>query len=132
MSVTEVPALSRREVQVLGAYATGLTRAEVGELLFMSMDTVKTHLRRISQRLGTSGTTHSVAVAIRAGLLDSEPQTSAPPRQTGRLPDRPPPPADIAKRFPSTGWGVEEWFLAFRADDNLFFNILRGIGKAPL
>lgn len=36
----------------------------------------------------------------------------------------------LADRYPSVEWGESEWFAALQADNDLYFRILRGIGKA--
>jgi DNA-binding NarL/FixJ family response regulator len=61
--------LSRRETQVLGLVATGLTNAEIGRELFISETTVKTHLLRIFGKLGVSDRTAAVTTALSRGLL---------------------------------------------------------------
>ena len=61
--------LSPRETQVLGLVARGLTNAEVGERLFISEATVKTHLLRIFGKLGVSDRTAAVTRALDRDLL---------------------------------------------------------------
>ncbi|MBO3744549.1 response regulator transcription factor [Streptosporangiaceae bacterium NEAU-GS5] len=65
--VTE--SLSRRETEVLGLVARGLTNAEIGRELFISETTVKTHLLRIFGKLGVSDRTAAVTTALSRGLL---------------------------------------------------------------
>ncbi len=62
--------LSAREVGVLRHVADGRSNREVGEHLGLSSLTVKSHLARISRKLGTGDRAQLVAIAIRAGLLD--------------------------------------------------------------
>lgn len=45
--------LSDREKEILAALAEGLTNYQIGRKLFITVDTVKTHLRRIAAKLGT-------------------------------------------------------------------------------
>lgn len=54
-------ALTTRELEVLQLVAAGLTNAEVGERLFISDETVKTHLRRLMRKLGLSRRTQAAA-----------------------------------------------------------------------
>jgi DNA-binding NarL/FixJ family response regulator len=61
--------LSRRETEVLGLVAKGLTNAEIGRGLFISETTVKTHLLRIFGKLGVSDRTAAVTTALNRGLL---------------------------------------------------------------
>lgn len=46
------PPLSQRESEVLELILQGLTTREVGERLYLSVDTIKSHLRRIFQKYG--------------------------------------------------------------------------------
>lgn len=34
---------------------------------------------------------------------------------------------EIKEKYPSTTWGKEEWFQAFKNDEGLYFAILNGI-----
>lgn len=61
--------LTPREVEVLRAVARGLSNAAVGQELFISETTVKTHLIRAFGKLGVNDRTHAVTVAIERGLL---------------------------------------------------------------
>lgn len=49
--------------------ARGRTNAEIGQALFISEATVKTHLLRAFGKLGVSGRTAAVTTAIERGLL---------------------------------------------------------------
>ncbi len=62
--------LTPRELDILQQLASGATNREIGERLFVSIDTVKTHLEHISQKLGTSDRTAAVAEAFRRRLID--------------------------------------------------------------
>ena len=43
--------LSKREIEVLELMAAGLSNQEIGERLFLSLNTIKTHSRRIFEKL---------------------------------------------------------------------------------
>jgi len=62
-------ALTRRELDVLHLLTAGLANKEIGERLYLSADTVKTHLGNIYRKLGVESRAHAVAVALRRGLL---------------------------------------------------------------
>jgi two-component system nitrate/nitrite response regulator NarL len=62
--------LSRREGEILGMTAEGLSAAEIAKRLYLSPATVKTHLQRTYQKLGVSDRAAAVAEALRRGLLD--------------------------------------------------------------
>jgi DNA-binding NarL/FixJ family response regulator len=64
------PALTAREVEVLGCVARGLSNAEVGRELFIGEATVKTHLLRAFEKLGVTDRTAAVTAAYRLGLLE--------------------------------------------------------------
>ncbi|MGH8971786.1 MAG: response regulator [Acidimicrobiia bacterium] len=64
--------LSQREVEVLSLVSEGLSNAEVGEKLFISGQTVKTHLERIYSKLGVSGRTAAVKKGIETGAIRSD------------------------------------------------------------
>jgi len=69
--------LSPREVQCLQGAARGLTNAEIAEELWISVDSVKTHMKRAVVKLGArTGNAipnvtraHAVALAYEYGLL---------------------------------------------------------------
>ena len=61
--------LSARELQVVGLLRTGLTLEQIGERLFISRDTVKTHASRSYKKLGAHGRDAAVAEAERLGIL---------------------------------------------------------------
>ncbi|HEX2032308.1 MAG TPA: response regulator transcription factor [Actinomycetota bacterium] len=64
------PTLTEREVEILQHVAFGKTNREVGEKLYIAVDTVKTHLEHIYQKLGTNDRTAAVAEALRRRLID--------------------------------------------------------------
>lgn len=65
-----VPTLTQRELEVLQLLAFGHTNRQIGEKLYISPDTVKTHLEHIYQKLGASDRTSAVAEALRRRLID--------------------------------------------------------------
>lgn len=64
-----LPTLTEREADVLRLVAEGLTNAEVGARLFLSAETVKTHLSRILAKLGARDRTQAVIVAYESGFM---------------------------------------------------------------
>lgn len=65
-------ALSRRESEVLQLVAKGASNKEIAHDLFISENTVKTHLRNILDKLHLANRSQAVAYAIRTGLLPRE------------------------------------------------------------
>lgn len=63
-------ALSERELQVLSLVAAGETNAEIGRALFLSTDTVKTHLGNLLDKLPARDRTHAAVLGLRWGLID--------------------------------------------------------------
>jgi LuxR family maltose regulon positive regulatory protein len=61
--------LSERELQVLQLVADGLSNREIGERLFLALNTVKGHNRKIFGKLGVQRRTEAVARARELGLL---------------------------------------------------------------
>ncbi len=61
--------LSPRELEVLRLIADGLSNQEIGQRLFLALDTVKGHNRRIFEKLGVRRRTEAVARARELGLL---------------------------------------------------------------
>jgi DNA-binding NarL/FixJ family response regulator len=59
--------LTDREREVLKLMVSGLDRQAIATRLNRSPDTVKTHIRNISAKLGTRSTAEAVAVALSAG-----------------------------------------------------------------
>jgi len=64
-----VEPLSQRELEVLRLMAQGLSNREIGERLFLALDTVKGHNRRIYDKLQVQRRTEAVARARELGLL---------------------------------------------------------------
>ena len=64
-----VEALSQRELEVLQLVAQGLSNHEIGERLFLALDTVKGHNRKIFEKLQVQSRTEAVARARELGLL---------------------------------------------------------------
>jgi LuxR family maltose regulon positive regulatory protein len=64
-----VEPLSEREVEVLRYLASRLTNAEIAAELFISVNTLKSHVKAVYRKLGVSTRAEAVGVARRIGLL---------------------------------------------------------------
>jgi DNA-binding NarL/FixJ family response regulator len=62
--------LSPREREVLDLLADGLTGEEVAEKLFLSPQTVQTHVRNLMRKLGARTRVHALALALRHREID--------------------------------------------------------------
>ncbi|HEY5578955.1 MAG TPA: response regulator transcription factor [Acidimicrobiia bacterium] len=63
------PTLTGREVEVLGLIAQGRTSREIGDLLYISENTVKNHVRNILDKLGLHSRNEAVMYAVREDLI---------------------------------------------------------------
>ena len=61
--------ITPRELEILEAMAAGLSNREIGERLFVSENTVKTHAARLFDKLGARRRTQAVQLAKEAGLI---------------------------------------------------------------
>jgi DNA-binding NarL/FixJ family response regulator len=59
-----------RETEVLQLISAGLANREIGERLFLSEETVKSHVRHLLAKLQARSRAHAVAVGLRRGLID--------------------------------------------------------------
>jgi len=62
-------ALSKREMDVLHCLAQGMTSAQIASELFISENTVKTHVRHILEKLEASNRAEAVSRAIQLGII---------------------------------------------------------------
>ena len=58
-----------REIEVLQLISEGLVNREIGKRLFLSEETVKSHVRHLLAKLQARSRAHAVAVGFRRGLL---------------------------------------------------------------
>ena len=66
---TMLEPLSQRELEILKLIAQGLSNREIGERLFLALDTVKGHNRRIFDKLQVQSRTEAIARARELDLL---------------------------------------------------------------
>jgi DNA-binding NarL/FixJ family response regulator len=65
----EMATLTPKEREVLACLAQGLSNAEVADRLFISRNTVSTHLARVMMKLGVREKAQAVAAAYQTGLV---------------------------------------------------------------
>ena len=67
VEISERP--SERELEVLGLVADGLVNTEIARRLWLSPETVKSHVASLLAKLGAKTRAEAVAIGFRAGLL---------------------------------------------------------------
>jgi len=63
-------ALTVREIEVLREVAAGNANKMVAQLLNISEETVKAHMRSILSKLGANDRTHAVTIAVKRGIIE--------------------------------------------------------------
>jgi len=61
--------LTAREVEVLKQVSGGNRNRDIADLLSISEETVKVHLKHIMDKLGASDRTQAIAIAVRRGII---------------------------------------------------------------
>ncbi len=62
--------LTDREIQILQLIVRGCSNGEISEQLFVTVGTVKTHVRHILNKLCVDDRTHAAVLALRGGLIE--------------------------------------------------------------
>lgn len=65
----KVLGITKRELEILELIAHGMSNREIAEKLFVSENTVKTHLSRVFDKLGAKRRTQAVQIAKETGLI---------------------------------------------------------------
>lgn len=66
----ETPLLTAKETEVLELISRGFSYSEVADRLFMSINTVRTHVRKIYRKLEVNSRSEAVYKASNSGLID--------------------------------------------------------------
>ena len=66
----QVDNLSLREGDVLRGICKGMSNQNIADELYLSIDTVKSHVHNLLQKLPARDRTHAVVVAFRDGLVE--------------------------------------------------------------
>lgn len=66
------PRLTDRELEILRLAAKGKSSKEMATAIFISENTVKTHLSRLYRRLGVRSRAEAVAVALATGITSTD------------------------------------------------------------
>jgi len=62
--------LTAREVEVLRKIAGGNRNKDIADLLFISEETVKVHIKHIMDKLGAKDRTQAIAIGVRRGIIE--------------------------------------------------------------
>jgi DNA-binding NarL/FixJ family response regulator len=62
--------LTLREIQILELLSEGKSNKEIAALLSISDETVKTHLKRLYDKLGAADRAQAAAIALRQNLIE--------------------------------------------------------------
>jgi DNA-binding NarL/FixJ family response regulator len=65
----EPPVLTPREREILTLLAEGLSGEQTAQKLYLSSETVRTHVRNATSKLGASTRVHAVALAMQRGEI---------------------------------------------------------------
>jgi two-component system, NarL family, response regulator LiaR len=68
--IVDTAGLTDREIQILQLIVRGCSNAEIAEQLFVTVGTVKTHVRHILNKLCVDDRTHAAVLALRGGLIE--------------------------------------------------------------
>jgi two-component system, NarL family, response regulator len=66
----EDDALTEREIEVLLQVAAGNSNKRIADRLYISEDTVRSHMKNILSKLGANDRTHAVTIALKRGIID--------------------------------------------------------------
>lgn len=69
-TILEADPITHRELEVLELMVQGYTNNEIAQKLYMSLGTVKVHIRSILNKLCASDRTQAAVLALRAGLIN--------------------------------------------------------------
>ena len=62
--------LSAREIEVIKQVAEGSSNRSIARRLFVSEETVKSHIKNIMGKLGANDRTHAVMIALKRGIIE--------------------------------------------------------------
>ncbi len=93
--------LSRRELEVLGLISEGLSNREIADRLFLSEQTVRSHVKTTLRKMGKKHRLDAVLAALQVGLIDGTQSGSESPDFPLSGEGNPPPRGRPGPRRPS-------------------------------
>lgn len=93
--------LTRRESEILGLLAEGLSNDEIAARLVISPNTVKVHLRNVFEKMGVQSRTEAAMEAVRRGWI-AAPGAASPPETVSTVVIEPP-------SWPPLAWVWQPW-----------------------
>ena len=70
-TISDVPAVSRREMEVLQLIVDGLTNPQIAEKLFISLHTVDSHRKNLLAKFNVNNTASLIRIAIKYSLVNT-------------------------------------------------------------
>ena len=67
--LSQQPVITKREKEILKLIVEGFTNLQIGQQLFISVDTVDSHRKNLHTKLNVKNTALLIKVAIEEGLL---------------------------------------------------------------
>jgi two-component system, NarL family, response regulator LiaR len=68
--IVDQAGLTDREIGILQLIVRGYSNAEIADTLFLTVGTIKTHVRHILTKLCVDDRTHAAVLALRAGIIE--------------------------------------------------------------
>jgi two-component system, NarL family, response regulator LiaR len=68
--IVDQAGLTEREIEILQLIVRGYSNAQIADTLFLTVGTIKTHVRHILNKLCVDDRTHAAVLALRAGIIE--------------------------------------------------------------
>lgn len=68
--IVDKAGLTDREVEILQLIVQGSSNAQISDALYVTVGTIKTHIRHILNKLCVDDRTHAAVLALRAGIIE--------------------------------------------------------------
>ena len=68
--IVDKAGLTGREIEILQLIVQGSSNAEISDALYVTVGTIKTHIRHILNKLCVDDRTHAAVLALRAGIIE--------------------------------------------------------------